>query len=467
MDALLPQPAPIFARLWPLAGLFHLLSLGEQGSSWLGMILWAIGGLCLVLRPSTAVFCVFCVAQLVEVAIRLPWVANHWLFFAWVNLVLLVGIIQLGRGDAKGWTWPSLDAVFDRVRGVLGLGLALLYVMAVFHKFNADYWNLDQSCAMALWQSVPQLPSLEGPDDLGWRRFIIAGSLALELLIPALLLVKRTRWIGVVLGVSFHVLLGFVPYETYYNFSFLLVALYILILPSYAYQTLQARWEAACRWVWQRGPRWTVVIRLIFTLLLIWIVWDSQDFSKQPEWIYRGVRIFQVVGPLLALAIVASLWRPKSRRAVRSWTAGFAWPHWALLFLLAVNVTGPYIGWKSELSFSMYSNLRVKNGQSNHWLLPSPPDLWGWQSDWVEIRSVSAMRLRGIQRKQQDMTWLEFRDYLARDCGQGARYTRNQKRYRKREGDRSPPFSTPLPWWTRKLIRFRPVDRGAVQSCVH
>lgn len=450
--------ARVFALLWPLAGLMHLLSLGEQGSSPLGMTLWAVAVLAVCFAGKSWALALFCGAQILEVALRMPWVANHWAYFSWVSLVLLVGIGMEGRSE-DAWRWPSMEAVLERVRGILVLGVVALYAMALFHKLNADYWNPEYSCALELWESASYFPELS--KGSGAAKLLIASTLLLEALIPSLLLFGRTRGAGVLLGAGFHVFLGFVPYETYYNFSILMLALYVAMLSG----------EGVGRVV-ERMPRFRHlggVVTTLFVLASLYLVWDSQDPTMRAEWTYRGVQIFWVLGPLLWIGMMWALVQGGAREELGR---ALVWAklrrlEWALLGALAVHAIGPYIGWKSELSFSMYSNLRVRNGQSNHWLVPRTLDLWGWQSDWVGIRDSSSMRLLGVRRRKQEMTWLEFRDHLARDCGVSARFTRKGKKFRRREGDTSPPFSQPLPWWQRKLTRFRPIDQGPGQSCVH
>lgn len=452
-----------FAVLWPFAGLMHLLSLGEQGSSTLGMILWGIALLAITFAGRSWALALYGVAQCIELWIRLPWVANHWLYVSWVNLLLLAGIFWTGRRPGQAWRWPSLCEMLRQIRPVLLWGLALLYAMALFHKLNWDYWDPKASCAMALAQSVPYFPVLE---DGSWiRRAVIVGSMLLETAIPVLLLISRTRWLGILIGAAFHVLLGFVPFETYYNFSILLLAIYVALLPDKAW----ARIEEAIERLYQKAGQLRYLGLALLWGLGIYVVIDAQSMFKAAEWTYRGVLLFWGLGPLLWLGLLWGMRRPGDRQdSLRLWEKGKV-PRWGVLLLafLGIHALGPYLGWKSELSFSMYSNLRVMNGGSNHWVLPRTLDLWGWQSDWVQIRRSSSMRLEGLRRKKQQMTWFEFQDALARDCGVSARFNRGGKRYKRVRGDRSAPFAAGRPWWLRKLVRFRPVDLGAGQGCVH
>lgn len=463
-----PRFARLFGSLWSWAGLMHLLSLGEQGSSWLGILLWAVATVSLCVGARARVFLLFCALQVAEVLIRMPWIANHWLFFAWVSGALLIAYVQASKKEGA-WREPKLGPIVDLARATICAGVVALYYIALFHKLNDSFWSTQHSCALTLWESMQQgeLGS-QGPSE--WlSRFLIVLTLVSEALIPTLLCFARTRWLGVLVGAGFHAFLAFVPHETYYNFSSLMQVLYLLFLPRSARQRLLSPLATLQNRLGERATLFWVALSTGNFAFCAYLVWACAAFPERLAWTQWGVYYFRFVGPAWCLALLYAL-APKGCRGAQEKVLAFkSIPRWGWIwiFCLAINATGPYLGWKSELSFSMYSNLKVAQGQSNHWIVPASWDRTGWQSDLVEIRDSSSMGIRDLRRKNQLIPWLELQDVLARDCSISVRYTRKGKRYRKRSGDKRPPFARPMKFWKRKLVRFRPVDRGEAQSCVH
>ena len=103
-----------------------------------------------------------------------------------------------------------------------------MYFFGVFHKLNTGFLDPSVSCAVALWQNMPQ--PLNHLDGAAIQYLTIYGALAVELLIFLMLLLRRFRHLGILIGVGFHMLLALSGYAMYAPFSMLSVALHCLFL---------------------------------------------------------------------------------------------------------------------------------------------------------------------------------------------------------------------------------------------
>lgn len=90
--------------------------------------------------------------------------------------------------------------------------------------------SVDSSCAVPFISGFPILRDLLG---FGWIEYgAIYGTLVLESIAMLLLLSTRTKHFGMILGMSFHLLIGTPGHGTLAHFSAFAIALHALFLPS-------------------------------------------------------------------------------------------------------------------------------------------------------------------------------------------------------------------------------------------
>jgi hypothetical protein len=83
------------------------------------------------------------------------------------------------------------------------------------------------------------------------------------------------------------------------------------------------------------------------------------------------------------------------------------------LVILLANGLGPYLGLKSALSFSMYSNLRVE-GSSNHFLVPKGSiQRFNEVDDLVTLLSSNSPQFARLARQGSSLPLLDLRRRLS------------------------------------------------------
>ena len=89
-----------------------------------------------------------------------------------------------------------------------------------------------------------------------------------------------------------------------------------------------------------------------------------------------------------------------------------SWRQYPILAIFAVlvfvNGFGPYLGLRTESSFSMFSNLHTENGVSNHLIVPSRIQITNWQRDLVEIVDSNNAELNKTRDNRQLVVFLEL-----------------------------------------------------------
>ncbi|MDP9383855.1 MAG: HTTM domain-containing protein, partial [Actinomycetota bacterium] len=176
-------------------------------------------------RPrSVARFVAMLAAEVGSVALDMPGVGSH------TVLVLVCGTCVLAYVGAVSWRsrrLPEAGALFAAIAPFLRAQLLLVYAAAALAKMNTGFVDADISCAAWMSAKIAWFdPSLLG----SWRVVpAVWGTLLIEVTLPVLLAVRRTRMAAVALGAAFHLVLalaGNVP------FSALALAFYVAFLPA-------------------------------------------------------------------------------------------------------------------------------------------------------------------------------------------------------------------------------------------
>lgn len=469
-----------FAFLWAAAAMFHY-------AAWTGglvppdALVVLPAAVAVLLRPSSVVrFVVLAGLQVATVVYFYPdRVSNHWLLAFFVNLTILIAAAHLAYRDRT----VQPGRLFEMFAPALRLALLVLYFFAVFHKLNADFFNPAVSCATDLYTNIAgawHLPI--------WNWFLAllpAATIVVEVAIPVLLVVRRTRVLGIALGMVFHSMLAFDLAHTYYDFSSTVYALYFVFLPYDYLGRMRDHWAGSA--LGQRVAAWhdRGLLRRAFTAFLVGIL-GIVAFSTAYQILNARSPFMEIEGSRRALLILNTvLWVIyaatllvlflRSARAERIADAvrgrdGFAPKPLLALIPLAMLLNGfsPYLGLKTEDSFAMFSNLQTEAGNNNHFLMSTDLRLTGFQDDLVRVVETSDRGLRERVGTDYLMTYFEFRRYLSQRPDASVTFVRGGERFTiPRVGD-DPELSSPPPLWQSKLLQFRPVDTNeAGVRCIH
>jgi hypothetical protein len=398
-----------------------------------GLTLAALAVMVLPAAPLLGLLAALHVATVVQ---RLPEVYNHWYFGGLVSLTLLLAFGPAWwRGRRGGGrAGERLPAAF----GPAGRwSLVLLYFLSGLHKLNADFFDPVVSCASVLYRGLRAgLPAL--PDAPVMAPLAIGLTMLIELGLPVLLLVPRTRRMGVVAGILFHVMMAAAGYPRFSATGLALLALFCPSLP-------------------RPGPafRAGTVATLLAAAMLV---------PEQRDVLFLWATL-GLCGGLLALCLVPVL-SDSGEREVRLRPALPAMLGPALILFSGVT---PYLGLGTDRALSMYSNLRTEGGRSNHFLFPASLQLVSYQRDLVEVLGSSAAPLARLGSDHMVIPWAELRARLTQaTAASGAvslTYLRGGQRYEVGSAASDSLLALPVSRFQLKFMRFRAVEQVGPRRC--
>ena len=403
----------------------------------------------------------------------MPAVPNHILFTSIVNLTLLAALLVhaiRGRGSVE----RSLD---ELAAPAIRVGVIILYGFAVLHKLNTDYFDPAVSCGPQLFREMgDHIPFLPTGAWIEWPG--IAGSLVAEGTIGLLLLFRRTRALAIAIGLIFHGMLVF-HFNLYVaSFTALIFSLFALFLPL-PYVAQITRWRPRPI-VARYAP---LAIAMLVIIGIAGLAWGRG--SATPEELRELVA--STIGPLLRIVITiyAAIIVVLGLRViwtVRPFPAGdavFRFGHPAFMVmpvLLLFNGLSPYLGLKTQTSFSMFSNLRTELRSTNHFFMPVGLRLADFQEQMVIVEESTSPALQGHCTTKEWIPLFELRRAAAEDNSDAFRVVYRhvgdtQRIVAARAGEADPlaaeVFDAPS-LLQRKLMYFRPVPpHGEACSCRH
>ncbi len=352
----------------------------------------------------------------------LPIIPHGYLLGALSTLFL---VFALGRMLLRAPEMGGGDIYLARFAPIIRAGVVIMYFWAGLQKLNWDYINPDISCAAKLHTEIAAYFGSLIPTT-GWALHgAIWGSYAFEFGIPLLLIFRRTRLIGFTAAVLFHLWLSIHPAAGIFSYSSIILALLSLFLPSSWGNEIQSIWSKQLNWLGggnvKKGRKragWIAVGAFFVTLITQGLLYLLIDRSY--EVFHTANRIgwvtFFIWGCWIGFCYLLAGWRARNEDGALpnkpSWS--FAW---IALIPIVLNGAHPWIGGRTQTSFSMYSNLRSE-GQGNHLFL-NRIDLFEFQGDMVEVVQSSpnilapSNRPRGIQQfaniGHRIIPWFEFR----------------------------------------------------------
>jgi len=154
----------------------------------------------------------------------------------------------------------------------------------------------------------------------------------------------------------------------------------------------------------------------------------------------------------------------------------FFLPGYRLLMLLPllviINGISPYLGLKTQTSWSMFSNLRTEGGKTNHILIRKPFYIADFQNDLVEIVESSDPALQAVKNSGYLIPYFEFRRYMSTKKIVDEEefeviYRRGGIQRSVRAPGDDPELFKPYNPLTAKLLYFKPVWNAEGSICQH
>ena len=396
-----------------------------------------LAALAVMVLPAAPLVGILAALHLATVVQHLPAVYNHWYFGGLVSLTLLLasGAAWWRRRGGAAGDGEVLPAGFAPAAR---WSLVLLYLLSGIHKLNADFFDPAVSCASVLWQGLRAgMPVLPDPPVLG--PLAIGFTVLIELALPLLLLARRTRRIGVVAGIFFHLIMAAAGYP---RFSATGMALLVLFLPSLP----------------RPGPGFRIAV--VATLLAASVLAPEQ---RDALFLWATVAL---AGGLLVLSMAPGDQVPEKGPAVP-----LRPPLSVLLGPALVLLSGmtPYLGLGTDRALSMYSNLRTEGGRSNHFLLPAELQMFPYQQDLVQVLHSSSAPLARLAAQHMVIPWAELRARLteatAGSTAVTVTYLRSGRRHEAASAATDSLLALPVSRVGLKFLRFRAVEPAGPRRC--
>ena len=456
----------LFSFLWGAVAIFHVVGpsgaaahvLSNPTTVGFSQAVLAMSAIWLMIKPhyNTPLILV-ALLGLITAWQEAPVLGNHWLLAAFINLALLLSAVATSRHG-------RLDR--DRLAGTFfplaRWCLLLFYSFAAFSKLNSAFFDTSVSCSTSYFDETARSLGLDIPLTVG------AGGVALllpvltvatELSIPILLVAERTRVFGVALGISFHSLIALDRLHPFIDFSSVLTALFILFLPEQLS-------EAAVGFIKGKGSRllimWATVVCIVLTAQ--WI--DLNDFMYSA--FLQGRMVLWYIFDATTITGVA-IWLTRHRKQPLKYP--FTIRDKRLLWLavvptlVALNGLLPYFELRTAYAYTMYSNLQMVNGRTNHLIVRSSLPLTGRQTNLVKIIRSSDAGLNLYAADDYLLPWDSFRTYLAKHPNVAVIYERGNIDYMVYRAADYPELVTPPPLLTQKLLAMRAVDAHNPPRC--
>jgi hypothetical protein len=468
-----PHNLPLFAWLWAA---FTLFDRGHE-------IAWArtplegaeLAAAVAVLVGPTRIwrFLTLTVLQTANLWWWMPGLVNHTLFALLVDMTVIAAAL-LHLITRRGRFEPA--AFYASFAPAVRIGLLLLYVFAALPKFNTAFLDLSDSCAVDHYVRLGArlaavglpLPSGDIP-----AMATIAGTLVIESAIPLLLAFAGTRIVGIVVTLLFHYALAL---NGFYDFSAMAYALLLLFTPNDFSAVLLRQWQTSRLYaviVNLRDPAGggthTIPLSLVLvSSVVLLLVLEGNRWQRIFGLVYMVWLAYGAFVIIVGIRGLIDMRRMQLRPLVRPYRGPAVLL--ALPVLVTLNGMCPYIGLKTETSFTMFSNLRTEEGFANHLFLPSL-HIFPFQWDLVRVESSSDRWLKNLAARGDIVPFYVLRDHISRLAEREQRdisvtFVRNGVRYKVERAERDRRLSRPYPFLLRKVMLFRPISRNPGR-CLH
>lgn len=407
----------------------------------------------------------------------MPVTDNHWWMSAFVSCTLLLGLLYASARN--GWRngrieEGELDPIIPAVRWII----ILLYFFAVFHKLNSDFFDPNRTCAVHFFErgarELPYWPFANRP-GLSTRYILIGATLLLEGAPALFLSFRRTWYLGILFGATFHLTTGLFMR----HFPSIMLCLYFAFVPK----------ELSCQILATIDQSIRKLSRNVFGLIpvlqaqaLFWTFWSFQIhfhrryFNRRGGWsdffydYHTMLYCWFLVMAACAVALVWLFFRFKGwRYSEKPWLVTRWHLLYALPFLFFLNGASPYLGFNKHPTMAMWSNLFVEGGHSNHWIVPAGAfTVFPYTDDLVTIHDTNEQqwKRRYVQgNRRVAFSMLKRSLQKQRRDGIYLRYTRRGKEEVTRNAEREPEFAEPEPYWFKKLIYIKDPPKNNVGRC--
>ncbi len=461
------------ALAWGVAGVVHHLTFERLGFGSVAGAVYLGATLLLVARPdSIRRLAGFLLATVFVLGREYEQLSNHMVFEFWLAGAVLIAIAT--AGCRQGWRITVNPArVYEAAAPLLRVAFPLLYGFSFWAKLNTGFLDPQASCAAVFLvkavnaYGLGSWPGVAEGLATGWpQRVAIGVTLGLELALPFCLWWRRTRSVGLVLALGFHVAMGLVPILGISSFSSLAFVCLLPWMPDRAFDRWSATVAPVPGFLARRDVRaagWKVAGAAGVCAA---IAVEYRFFHPGPHFVNTLWLVFSIVPVALA---VSALGR---ERGAEIGVSEIAWPRprWLLATLAPLVLLGvsPYVGLGTQGTFTMFSNLRLQGEAPNH--LVAGPEWFFVLTELVRVLSSNHPEFEAYRDGSRWLTAPEFRrraagiktDFYVIGIYRGERFLIG----RKRGVADDHPLLRPLSRWEGLLLRHRDVPLAEPCPCL-
>jgi hypothetical protein len=465
-----PEHATLFIWIFSVSSIWHYTSSGTEIASYLlqfnsqvtPLIYLSIAtAMVAALFPNrTWALLTFSAGQLIAIGFRYPQVADHLVMELFLNLSIVVSFAYLAV--RKKSTQVTTGEIFELFSPIGRWLLIIMYFFGTFHKINPGFMSLESSCAVPFIAAFPLPDSMLQGEWIQWTA--IYGTLILEFLAMLLLFSSRGKYVGMLIGMSFHFFIGISGYGTLAHFSAFAMALHTLFLPSGFGNRLVK--DALIPPLFKTPENF----RAFTVALLILLVSSGLHLGITRQGFFVN-SLFALFG-LVLLALVLRHGQMRQDDAPYRLRSAFAGaniiPIWFFLHCLS-----PYVGLGTGGTIQMFSGLRTEGGISNHYIIREPLRLFPYQDTIVYIEDTHNVSLKNAQKEGQGLLLFDFqRHFVTRESLALPITLRiNDVLYSITDVDSLVQFAeqhfTEQSWLEQKYMSFRLVDEPHPDRCRH
>lgn len=465
-----PSHASVFIWLFAIASIWHYTSSADEIANYwfhfdplvtpiiLLSIVSAFIGACF--PNKTPALLVFSSGQLIAIGLRFPFVADHLVMEAFLHFSIMLSFtyLAISRRSLKVTTTEMFD-LFSPVGRWL---MIIMYFYGTFHKINPGFMSLASSCAIPFMQEIPLIARLATQEWLQYAA--IYGTLIFEGVAMLLLLSTRTKYLGMLLGMSFHFMIGISNFGTLAHFSAFALALHTLFVPSGFGQRIY-------------NDRLLPVLAKTdarFKAITIAVVAMQITFAMHLA-ITRNGYLVNILFAIFATMLIVLIFRHGTVRAgdapYRLKSAFLPLnliPVWFFLHCLS-----PYVGLGTGGVLAMFSGLRTEGGISNHYLIQKPIPIFSYQDTIVYVEDAQNGSLVEAARDNQGILMFDFhRHFSIREpLALPVRLRVGDNVYAITSPDDLSAFAAEYfkkqSWFEQKYLSFRLVDEPYPNQCRH
>ena len=398
----------LFALLFAWANILHQLSYPEwvKAPHLIGWLLF-FSSASLALWPSSIKL--FLSTLILRVAFTLDWmpmIREHLFLEGLFSVGILIALFHRPR-DLRRDRWSDPDKqeeLFESFAPFLRVTTLIVYAAVTICKLNSEFLDPreSESANLLIWtaQSFPFIPTANWAREASiWATLLFEGG------IPILLLFRKTRWLGVLVGIIFHSMLGFLPLKIW-SFTSTMILLLFTWLPPRSASAIGSTFHRWCQ-ATKLSP-FAIAIAFYAVAGTSGLAYAARNGLN---WDMQTVDLGMVIWWWQSLAILAALWAVHGLTPQRTATLfQLRLPALRLYTLVIIlNCLCPYIGLKNRLALNMQSNLRTADGYWNHLFLPESMRVFTFQDRLVTITSSDSPDFDAVSKQGMPMPVFEFR----------------------------------------------------------